>query len=545
MSISQLLKFYHTIKTLRLKQIFYRLYYRFHKIKNFTASGFDRQSSFDLLPTPQWAPSRFLQNGEFKFMGIQGPVEWRNTKLPKIWLYNLHYLDHLASSSETSAKSDSFIIDSWIQSNPPFVGVGWEPYPLSLRIVNLVKWLQRQPMCKAEWLDSLALQTHALSQQVEYHILANHLFVNGKALIFAGSFLKGVHAEQWQAQGLKIIDAEISEQFLADGAHFELSPMYHALLLWDMCDLVNLALQAPQAPLTVRLANWQHVIARGIVWLRSVQHPDGGIPFFNDAAFGIAPTLSDIEGYASQLGCLPQSTATETLQVSVRCHTESGYGAITLGDGCKALVNFAQLSPAYQPGHSHADTLSYELSLFGQRVFVNSGTSQYGEDGERNRQRSTAAHNTVEIDGENSSEVWAGFRVARRAHAVLEELVSEPDMVRIRCHHDGYRRLKGKNLHIREWVAKAGSLQVTDRLTGTFGQATARLFTHPEVTVLQDGERLLVNLPSGEVVRIFIQGASSIEVLASTWHPEFGSSVPNQCITARFAAHTIITTIAW
>ncbi|MDT3719485.1 alginate lyase family protein [Pseudomonas oryzihabitans] len=537
--------FYHTAKTLRLKQIFYRLYYRLHRVKKFTASGFVRRGSFYLVPPPQWGPSRFLENGEFNFMGIQGPVAWGNTTLPKIWLYNLHYLEHLASSSKVSAKADGLLIDSWIQSNPPFAGVGWEPYPLSLRIVNLIKWFQRQTTCKAEWLESLALQTHALSQQVEYHILANHLFVNGKALIFAGSFLEGVHADRWQAQGLKIMDAEITEQFLADGAHFELSPMYHAALLWDMCDLVNLALHVPQAPLSARLASWQHVIMRGIAWLRSVQHPDGRIPFFNDAAFGISPTLSDLEGYAGQLGCLPPSKAPEALPVSVNCHTESGYGVIDLGDGCKALVNFAQIAPVYQPGHSHADTLSYELSLFGHRVFVNSGTSQYGEDSERNRQRSTAAHNTVEIDGENSSEVWAGFRVARRARAVLEEVVAEPDMVRIRCHHDGYRRLQGKNLHMREWEAKVGSLKVTDRLTGTFGQATARLFTHPKVAVIQDGELLLATLPGGEVVRIVIQGASHVEVVASTWHPEFGLSVPNKCITASFSANTIITTIAW
>lgn len=209
------------------------------------------------------------------------------------------------------------------------------------------------------------------------------------------------------------------------------------------------------------------------------------------------------------------------------------------------MVNFAQIAPAYQPGHSHADTLSYELSLFGHRVFVNSGTSQYGEDEERNRQRSTAAHNTVEIDGENSSEVWAGFRVARRARATLEEVLAEPDMVRIRCCHDGYRRLQGKNLHIREWEAKVGSLKVTDRLTGTFGQATARLFTHPDVAIVKDGERLLVTLPGGEVVRVVIQGASQVEVVESTWHPQFGLSIPNKCIIASFSASTIITSIAW
>ena len=57
-----------------------------------------------------------------------------------------------------------------------------------------------------------------------------------------------------------------------------------------------------------------------------------------------------------------------------------------------AILDVAEVGPSYQPGHAHADTLSFELSLYGQRVLVNSGTSQYGNDAERYRQRSTGAH---------------------------------------------------------------------------------------------------------------------------------------------------------
>ncbi|MEB0200013.1 MULTISPECIES: alginate lyase family protein [unclassified Pseudomonas] len=542
--MSRLLKFYYTVKMLRSKQIFYRIYYRFFKVSPFTSTGFSKRDLFSLSAVPKWNASRYLANGEFNFMGIQGPVEWDNTNLPKIWLYNLHYLDNLASSDEdVSAAGD--LVNSWISGNPPFVGIGWEPYPLSLRIVNLIKWFQRQSTLQARWLDSLAAQTHALSEQVEYHILANHLFVNGKALVIAGCFMEGTQAESWQALGLKILDAEVSEQFLADGAHFELSPMYHASLLWDMCDLVNLALHTPLAPLRSRLVRWQQVVKLGILWLRSIQHPDGGIPFFNDAAFGIAPTLNDLEGYARLIGCLPDDSDSDRSSVSMRCHIESGYAVMDFGDSCKALLNFAQIAPDYQPGHSHADTLSFELSLFGQRIFVNSGTSQYGEDSERKRQRSTAAHNTVEVDGQNSSEVWAGFRVARRARAMLDTFESSADSARISCHHDGYVRLKGKNLHAREWLGKVGELQVTDRLTGVFGQAVARLFVHPEVRVVQNGENLIATLPRGEVVSICIGGASSINLVDSTWHPEFGKSVSNKCIIAGLSSETLTTTISW
>ncbi|MEY6432337.1 heparinase II/III-family protein [Thioalkalicoccus limnaeus] len=74
----------------------------------------------------------------------------------------------------------------------------------------------------------------------------------------------------------------------------------------------------------------------------------------------------------------------------------------------------------------HADTLSFELSLFGQRTIVNGGTSRYGSGPERLAERSTAAHSTVQIDGADSSEVWGGFRVARRARPFRRKADSPP-----------------------------------------------------------------------------------------------------------------------
>lgn len=543
--MSRIFTLYHTIKVLRPRQVIYRIYYRFAKIKPFEASAFKKNANFQLGEAPKWSASRFTADRQFDFMGIKGPIEWNNASHPKIWLYNLHYLDHLVSFNSETPEFDADLVERWIRDNPPYLGCGWEPYTLSLRIMNLVKWFQHQPDLHEGWLDSLAMQVHALSEQIEYHILANHLFVNGKALLFAGCFLQGPHAERWRAQGLKILDQEVIEQFLPDGAHFELSPMYHASLLWDMCDLVNLASHTSSTALQDRLAQWKNIVKRGIVWLRSMQHPDGDIPFFNDATFGIAPRLREIETYATALDCLPPIEEYSPSPLSAKYHRESGYISINFGETCKALLNFAQVAPAYQPGHTHADTLSFELSVFGQRLFVNSGTSQYGEDAERQRQRSTAAHNSVEVDNENSSEVWAGFRVARRARAKLETFEQTGDSIRVRCHHDGYRRLKGRNLHKREWLATARTLQINDRVTGTFNRALSRFFVHPDATVFHDKEQLTITLPHGEVVHIHIQGAFAINVVSSTWHSEFGKSIPNRCIVAELSSETLTTTISW
>ncbi|AFN77687.1 heparinase II III family protein [Stutzerimonas stutzeri DSM 10701] len=540
---------FNTIRYLKLKQLYYRVYYRFRPFR------LNPVAQAEVRAVWVWASPTFVRSAttdavEFLFLGsvgrVEQPSDWNAPKFNKLWLYNLHYLDALNSQGIDELQDVARkLVNRWIQSNPPVYGNGWEPYPTSLRIVNLVKWFSRHQASEEHWLRSLATQLRALAKQVEFHILGNHLFANGKALIFGGSYLSGAEADTWLQGGLKIIDNEVKVQFLGDGAHFELSPMYHATLLWDMCDLVNLAERVDLPELKVRLPEWRAIVVQGVRWLRSMQHPDGGIPFFNDAAFGIAPTLSDLEVYASRLeGCLPLPDVGEG-SFDARYHAQSGYASIDLGGGNKALLDLARVGPDYQPGHAHADSLSFELSLFGQRIFVNSGTSQYGDDAERHRQRSTSAHNTVEVDGENSSEVWSGFRVARRAYPVLELFDDQSDKVLIRARHTGYLRLKGKVLHRREWSFESGHIQVLDKVEGEHGVAVARLYVHPDIRFTQEQGRFIARLGGEGCVAVEFKGGESSRLVRSTWHPEFGASIENQCIESIFRNGALVTHIYW
>ncbi|WP_331717133.1 alginate lyase family protein [Pseudomonas mucidolens] len=455
----------------------------------------------------------------------------------------MHYLDDLNAIDidKTPGLADT-LIQNWSHANPPVVGNGWEPYPLSLRIVNLVKWHSRSDSRADVMLGSLASQTDALAQQVEYHILGNHLFANGKALVFAGTYLSGVQADAWLAKGLQILDEEVREQFLQDGGHFELSPMYHATLLWDMCDLVNLARRAQLPALMKRLPVWEPVVARGMAWLRSMLHLDGKISFFNDAAFGIAPDFEHIQGYAALLG-IPDAAG--DVLPSAFLNTATGYAVVTPSAGVKAILDLAQVGPDYQPGHAHADTLSFELSVFGQRLVVNSGTSQYGEGPERQRQRSTGAHSTVEVAGQNSSEVWAGFRVARRARPSIERFDLAEKFICIQASHDGYRRLQGSPRHQRTWTFADDGLEVVDQLTCNQSVAVSRIYIHPDVTFLPEANGFVADMGEGKKVVVSMQGADQVRIVGSTWHPEFGCSVTNQCIEAVFSSCSLTTHIRW
>lgn len=546
MQFRKLIRLYHTVRYLKIQQVFYRLYYRYFRIRRrHVGPLFTRTwaSSWRSMP---WLDLSTRDAENFTFLGISGVVreqaDWQAGKHSKLWLYNLHYLDDLnARGIDQRHELAQKLIQKWNDNNPPFSGEGWEPYPLSLRIVNLVRWSALNPASGQYLLDGLGVQVDALSQQVEYHILGNHIFANGKALVFSGAYFSGDTGDRWLSKGLHIIDRQVPEQFLQDGGHFELSPMYHATLLWDMCDLVQLA-QCSQLPaLQARLPVWREVVVRGLIWLESMLHPDGEISFFNDSAFGIAPKYSQLLDYASHLGIALPAVSTE----QARLNSNTGYVVVSPVQGVKALLDVAEVGPDYQPGHAHADTLSFELSIFGRRFIVNSGTSQYGEDQERQRQRSTSAHSTVQVEAQNSSEVWAGFRVARRARPMLERFEKLPSSIVVQASHDGYCRLPGRHLHKRSWTFTRDQLNIVDTVTGENVSAVARFFIHPDVQIRESKDGIVACFGSEQSVHIQFIGADDVRLVASTWHPEFGRSTENYCIEAAFTKNSLVTRIRW
>jgi uncharacterized heparinase superfamily protein len=226
-------------------------------------------------------------------------------------------------------------------------------------------------------------------------------------------------------------------------------------------------------------------------------------------------------------------------------HLDSGH-VIYKNDGLHLIADVGRAGPDYLMAHAHADTLSFEFEWKGQRIIVNSGTSLYEAGPERHRQRSTPAHSTVTLNGENSSEVWSSFRVARRAYPFGLELTQDtPDTCHIRCSHDGYRRLKGKPVHQRTWDILHNTLTVEDRVLGPFHQATARFHLHPDLKPSWE-ENLVVLRKDEQVIAScrVIQESVSVRptICKSTYHPAFGVSLDNSCLEYEVPFSGILTT---
>jgi uncharacterized heparinase superfamily protein len=420
----------------------------------------------------------------FRFLNITRDIagtRWNPSGVDRLWSYNLHYFDDLnALDARTRESAHRALIADWIAANPPSVGTGWEPYPVSLRVVNWIKWFLAGVSAEDEWIHSLAVQARWLRRRIEHHLLGNHLLANAKGLIFAGVFFEGPEADEWLRRGLAIFAREIEEQVLRDGGHFERSPMYHALVLEDVLDLINICATAG-APVVslgeLRAALWQRA-PRMLEWLRCMVHPSGQLGQFNDCADGVAPPLTELEQYAARLGVAVDAGCGE----GIRHLDDSGY--VRVGRGrMTAILDVGKIGPDYLPAHAHADTLSFEVSLGDTRVLANGGTSCYGSTPRRSYERGTSAHTTVEVNGENSSEVWHSFRVGRRAHPEPPEIGDW----QVRCSHDGYRFLKGKPIHRRTWAFSESAVTVDDEVSPA-ADACARYFVAPELALRQSGD---------------------------------------------------------
>jgi len=541
------IRYWNTLRFLRLTQIIGRIKYKFWHTKVDLSK---RNTKSELVN--QWIQSarrsqRMIGENTFNLLNETHSItksDWNNSEWTKLWLYNLHYFDDL-TALESNQRIDwhHALIDRWINENKIGKGYGWEPYPTSLRIVNWIKWTLNGNSLEDHWVNSLEIQARFLSQNLEKHLLGNHIFANAKALMFAGLFFDGNEAKRWYDKGCKLLEQELPEQVLSDGSNFELSTMYHVIFLEDLLDLVNIH------------RTFNHKLPYGLKervkpmfsWLLAMCHPDGEISFFNDSALGITPSVKEIQDYGQRLSFFGLLGDVSGKNYLTRLEA-SGYSRVELGN-LVALIDRSNIGPDYLPAHAHADTLSFELSLFGKRVIVNSGTSVYGKSQERQYQRSTASHSTVVIDGENSSEVWNGFRVARRAKVFNSKDSEQRGKITLSACHNGYHRLYGKPTHCRKWQFSDRLLIIEDRVTGKGEHEIDVVFPlHPEIEIKSIDESNVILSSLEKQIKVDFNGDGFLKVEKSAYYPEFGLSIENNQLHFRLKDRLpieVTTRISW
>lgn len=410
---------FHTVRYLQPIQVWYQIKSRLFKAKYVLR---DAPSFFIKKLRENPIPREHCRDGNvFSFVNLKHEFAgWGFNEFGNLWTYNQNYFDWL--NQEWAAEDGVRWIDRFIDEilgHPEKAGMSLDSYPIALRSINWIKFFCRYPGFATKMrLDALYSQLKLLNKKLEYHILGNHLLEDAYALYFGASFFSD---RRLLKKAERLLLSQLKEQILPDGAHFEQSPMYHCILLDRLLDCINIR----------RTDELEHYAERMLGYLDSIVWEDGSIPLLNDSAWGIAPAAEQIFDYARRLGL-----NWEPVRMS-----ESGYRKMRVGT-MEAIVDVGSITATYQPGHSHADTFNYELRIDGNPIVVDTGISTYNKTERRQLERSTIAHNSVAVEEKDSSEVWGGFRVGRRAHVVSakEDLGGVCRYV-IDATHNGYKEL--------------------------------------------------------------------------------------------------------
>ncbi len=424
------------------------------------------------------------------FGSMNGAVDWTAPTMSRLWQYQLHYTEYVRALAlgarhgcASWAQAALELMEDWIGANPPGMDPGWEPYPLSVRVVEWTAALallgdRGSAASRARVVDSLARQGRYLARHLEWHLGGNHLLKNAKALFVLGMAFECPEARDWRRRGGRLFLSEIGKQVLADGGHYERSPLYHGIVLEDVLDVVALSGSSPDRPLGKGEDVLRAVASRMASWLARMRHPDGGLALFNDGAIAGDPDPGRLLAYAERI------VEFEAPRRRADALPESGYFILEHDQG-RAVIDCGEVGPDELPAHAHADTLSYELCWAGRRLIVDSGTAEYAWDDLRRYVRSTAAHNTVRVDDVEQSEVWASHRVGRRARPLGARINVLDSSLTFSGAHDGYARLGV--IHHRHMLASATAWIVVDELRGRgWHRYESYVHLHPDLTVSPD-----------------------------------------------------------
>ncbi len=481
---------FHTLRHLRLRQVCYQVRYRLQKPR-FVAH---RVITDVVRCNVTKGVDRYLccEGEKLNFLNITDDFRgWTDTSKGMLWAYNLNYMDWL-NQPNMPYEIGARWIDDFIHNLPSNL-VGQDPYPIALRAINWIKFITKYwddiPTAKRiEWCNSLYSQYRLLIKKLEYHLLANHLLEDVFSLFIGAIFF--ADAKMYRC-AVRLLQQELDEQILQDGAHYEQSVMYHSILLDRLLDCYNFASNNLRFEGQHEVVDFLRKKAELMLGhAESMRYTDGSFPMCNDAALGIAPTIDDVFAYASRLG----------ISWTKRALNESGYRRFA-NSTFEATLDVGNITASYQPGHTHADSLNYELRINGENFIVDTGISTYNKTARRQYERSSMAHNVVVIDGRDSSEVWGGFRVGRRARV---QLVDDSDN-HIEAWHDGYGVKVQRTFELRD-----KEFVVSDKVDST-KECISYIHFAPGVVPMVDGNRLITT--QAEVV---VEGAKEIEI-ADDW----------------------------
>ncbi|WP_341279632.1 alginate lyase family protein [Paenibacillus sp. FSL H8-0537] len=334
----------------------------------------------------------------------------------------------------------------------------------------------------------------------------NHSIMHMIGLLGAGlTFMSWEESEEWRSIAMKRLEECIRVQVLQDGVHSELTPHYHMVSLELFVDC---AVMAKKRGLAFS-EEYERIVAGMTRFASLMIRQDGSMAPFADSFANQPPDLNAAALYYDRPGLLledqlyeqfwtvgpeaidrllaaaaksPEAATSQSQEaLSQSTSTASGAGTL-LGAHAQERLPFAFPAAGYYGlgdteqqlifdaaalggPHGHADALSFEWCAYGEALFVDPGTYTYMENPWRRYFKSTSAHNTVLVDGQDQTPY---LRTQRWGvpEAAVSLIAWRPDQQMICAEHDGYAS-RGVTHRRALWFLDSGEWVIYDRLTGT------------------------------------------------------------------------------
>lgn len=491
-------------------------------------------------------------------------------------------------------------LDHWMDANPPECGIGWQsPMELALRIIavlhmaDLLAGSGILSGARGRRLDPcMAHHAHAIARSISLGSSANnHTIGEAAGLVVAGTCLPLIRgAERLRDRGIRVLARELARQFSPDGSGREQSPHYQAFAM-DFTVQALLAMHRRKLALPPDLTRPLEGSVRFLCALTSSSGlqfepgdaDDGLVHRFGlGPHHGIAETLRVTAQLLSRTELLPEALSShpapsvhwllgkvDSSRLPARTKSSSvspDAGAVVMrssGTSHQAEL-FMDAGPHGLPpldAHAHADALSMMLRIDGEPIIVDPGTYRYHGGGAwRDFFRSTAAHATVEVDGQDQSQMAGPFLWSSRTHTRLRDLRLGGAIEVAEFSHDGYERLRSPVTHRRRIVHwGTGIFVIQDRFetTGLHDYALHYPFAPgTQVKPLPPGDTpgICATTPSGAELRIRTVASAPLEThvvegndrpLAGWFSPGFGVRTPSPtgCFRAQALGPTDFTSV--
>lgn len=372
-----------------------------------------------------------LMQGEFQFNGerhhLAEPIAWlHNPSVDVEWhilLHKFYYAVGLGLAWQRTGDTRYVrrwrqLLAGWMDSGTPagFIAADVTGRRVQNWIYSLHYFVLHGAHAPLEG-AFLRRLLQALHTQVEYlceHLTPkrNHRTLELMAIMLAGVALPELaRAAHWRAFALAQTAANLQADLLPDGVHCELSTDYHHLALRNWLQVRNLAVRNGMA----LPAGMDEALQRGFEFSLHVHQPQGLVPSLSDGdVHSYLPLLDQAaELYdRADMRFVASGGAQGTAPARRLAHFGHG-GYHVLRSDWAAGPQHAQAQhlvfdcgPLGEGNHGHFDALSFELAAHGRALVVDPGRYTYSEAGDVNWRvhfRSTAAHNTVCVDGRNQT----------------------------------------------------------------------------------------------------------------------------------------------